>query len=82
LPLLLTHWFFLPRCDRRERIRRSRRGERRVILTDEGDGDIWMFGVQPGGVARGGRERSQAFYEFKKNYRSVLFDIAIEFVDL
>jgi len=50
----------------------------RVILADEGDGDIWMFGVQPGGVAGGGRERSQAFYEFKKNYRSVLFDIAIE----
>jgi hypothetical protein len=50
----------------------------RVLLTDEGDGDIWMFGVQPGGVAGGGRERSEAFHEFKKSYLSVFFDIAAE----
>jgi len=48
----------------------------RVLLTNEGDGDIWMFGVQPGGVAGGGNERSEAFREFKKSYLSVLFDIA------
>ena len=50
----------------------------RVLLTDEGDGDIWMFGVQPGGIAGGGRERSEAFREFKKSYLSVFFDIAAE----
>ena len=50
----------------------------RVLLTDEGDGDIWMFGVQPGGVAGGGHERSEAFREFKKSYLSVFFDIAAE----
>jgi hypothetical protein len=50
----------------------------RVLLTDEGDGDIWMFGVQPGGVAGGGCNRSEAFREFKKSYLSVFFDIAAE----
>ncbi len=48
----------------------------RVLLTNEGDGDIWMFGVQPGGVSGGGHERSEAFREFKKSYLSVYFDIA------
>jgi len=52
----------------------------RVLLTDEGDGDIWMFGVQPGGIAGGGHERSEAFREFKKSYLSVFFDIAAEAV--
>jgi len=50
----------------------------KVLLVDEGDSSIWMFGVQPGGVAGGGRERSEAFREFKKGYLSVLFDIAAE----
>jgi hypothetical protein len=50
----------------------------KVLLTDEGNDSIWMFGVQPGGVAGGGRERSEAFREFKKGYLSVLFDIASE----
>jgi hypothetical protein len=50
----------------------------RVLLTNEGDGDIWMFGVQPGAIAGGGRERSEAFREFKKSYLSVYFDIASE----
>jgi hypothetical protein len=50
----------------------------RVLLTNEGDGDIWMFGVQPGGIAGGGHERSEAFREFKKSYLSVFFDIAAE----
>lgn len=48
----------------------------RVILSEEAGDSIWMFGVQPGGVAGGGRERSEAFREFKKGYLSVLFDIA------
>ena len=50
----------------------------RVLLTDEADGDVWMFGVQPGGVAGGGGNRSEAFHEFKKSYLSVLFDSAVE----
>jgi hypothetical protein len=50
----------------------------RVLLSYEADGDIWMFGVQPGGIAGGGKERSEAFQEFKNRYLSVLFDIASE----
>lgn len=61
----------------------------RVLLTEEDDHDIWMFGVQPGGLAGGvagggvpGTEaqRNSAFAEFKKGYLSVLFDIASEAV--
>jgi len=49
----------------------------RVLLAEEDD-DTWMFGVQPGGVAGGDRQRDVAFTEFKRNYLSVLFDIAAE----
>jgi hypothetical protein len=49
----------------------------RVLLAEEDDG-VWMFGVQPGGIAGGGSERSEAFCEFKRSYLSVLFDIAAE----
>jgi hypothetical protein len=52
----------------------------RVLLSDEGDGDLWMSGVQPGGIAGGGHERAEALGEFKKGYLSVLFDIAEESV--
>lgn len=50
----------------------------RAVLIDEGDGDFWIFGVQPGGVAGGGKDYSEACREFKKSYLSVLFDIASE----
>lgn len=50
----------------------------RVLLTEESEDSIWMFGVQPGGIAGGGRERSEAFRQFKMSYLSVLFDIANE----
>lgn len=52
----------------------------RVLLSAEGDG-FWMYGVTPGGLAGGGHERSEAFAEFKRSYRSVLFDIAGEAQD-
>jgi hypothetical protein len=50
----------------------------RALLVDEGDGDLWIFGVQPGSVAGGGKDYSAACREFKKSYLSVLFDIASE----
>jgi hypothetical protein len=49
--------------------------EGRVLLTEE-DGEVWMYGVIPGGVVGGGRERAAAFREFKISYLSFLFDIA------
>ena len=51
--------------------------EGRVLLTEE-RGEFWMYGVIPGGLVGGGRERAAAFREFKINYLSVLFDIAGE----
>ena len=50
----------------------------RVLLTEEDDGDVWMFGVQPGGVAGGDHSHEAAFAEFQHNYRTVLFDLAAE----
>lgn len=56
------------------------RSQGRVLLEQESDG-WWMYGVSPGGIAGGGKERSEAFAEFKRSYRSVLFDIAAEASD-
>lgn len=50
----------------------------RVLLVEEDDGDWWLFGVQPGAIAGGDRERGVALNEFKKNYLSVLLDVAAE----
>jgi hypothetical protein len=51
------------------------------VLLREEEGGWWMYGVTPGGIAGGGKERSEAFAEFKRSYRSVLFDIASEACD-
>jgi hypothetical protein len=50
----------------------------RALMVNEGDGDIWIFGVQPGGIAGGGKDYSEACREFKKSYLTVLFDVAAE----
>ncbi len=50
----------------------------RVLLAEEDDNDVWMFGVQPGGIAGGDRQRDAAFREFKQSYLTVLYDIAAE----
>lgn len=52
----------------------------RAVLSAEEDGDIWLYGVQPGAVAGGGRDFGRACRAFKENYLSVLFDIAEESV--
>lgn len=50
----------------------------RVVLSEEDNQEVWMFGVQPGGIAGGEWQRQAAFTEFKRSYLSVLFDIAAE----
>lgn len=47
-----------------------------VLLTDEGDGDVWLYGVQPGGIAGGGSDKNEAFIQYRQNYINVLTDIA------
>jgi hypothetical protein len=49
----------------------------RALLVDEGDG-FWMYGVNPGGVAAGGKSAGEAQAEFRTAYKSVLFDLAEE----
>jgi hypothetical protein len=52
----------------------------RALLVDEGDG-FWMYGVNPGGLAAGGKGHGEAQAEFRQGYRSVLFDIAAQATD-
>ncbi len=49
----------------------------RALLVDEGDG-FWIYGVNPGGIAAGGRNEADAIAAFRSIYQSVLFDIASE----
>lgn len=50
----------------------------RALLVNEADGEVWLYGVQPGGFAGGGKDYAEACREFKKSYLSILFDIAAE----
>lgn len=50
----------------------------RALLVEESSSDVWLYGVQPGGVAGGDATREVALMEFKRNYLSVLFDMAAE----
>ena len=58
------------------------------ILGMEEDGEMWMYGVQPGGIAACGKgegatflEFQQTFLEFRRTLQGVLFDIAIDSPD-
>ena len=50
----------------------------RVVLSEDETQETWMFGVQPGGIAGGDRQKAVALKEFKTSYLSVLYDIAAE----
>lgn len=47
----------------------------RLLLTDE-EGEAWVEGVNPGGIAVRGDSLSDALAEFSSEFRVVLFDIA------
>lgn len=47
----------------------------RLLLTEE-EGEAWVEGVNPGGIAASGETPGQALAEFCSEYRVVLFDIA------
>jgi hypothetical protein len=47
----------------------------RALLV-QGDEEIWMNGVNPGGLAGGGGTRREALFDFRSGYQSVLFDLA------
>lgn len=50
----------------------------RALLRKEPEGDFWMYGVSPGGVAGGGSDQQRAYQTFRENFRAVLFDFAEE----
>ena len=52
----------------------------RVLCVCE-DGEVWMNGVQPGGIAATGKNKNKAYAAFKNAYKTVLFDIALEVED-
>jgi len=52
----------------------------RTLLVEE-DGEIWMYGVQPGGIAAGGENEDAAYLEFRQTLKAVFFDISIDSAD-
>lgn len=48
------------------------------VLSVHDFGEVWMNGVQPGGIAASGKTKSKAYRAFKNTYTTVLFDIASE----
>lgn len=48
------------------------------VLLEKEDCGVWLYGVQPGGIAAGGADVIDAFREFKRGYLLVLDDIAHE----
>jgi hypothetical protein len=49
------------------------RGRARIIKEDDG---WWMYGVEPGGLAEGGKTIQEAHMRFRQTFREILFDIA------
>ena len=43
--------------------------------------ELWMNGVQPGGIAATGESKDKAYSAFRNAYKTVLFDIASEAED-
>src|SRR5580658_7291738 len=49
----------------------------RALMVQE-DGEWWMYGVRPGGIAAGAPYAEEAYTRFQTRYKEVLFDIAAE----
>jgi predicted RNase H-like HicB family nuclease len=50
----------------------------RALLEEEGEGEFWVEGVNPGGLSAQGSTPSDALAEFCSSLKAVLFDIAAE----
>jgi len=50
----------------------------RALMCKENDGNWWVYGVHPGGMAQFGASAMEAFANFRASYKTVLFDIAEE----
>ena len=47
----------------------------KAFAEEEKDG-VWFYGVEPGGLAAGGKNRAEAYLEFRHTFISVIFDFA------
>lgn len=45
-------------------------------LLEEGSDEVWMYGLNPGGIAGGGTTHKEALSDFRTGYQSVLYDLA------
>ncbi|MCL4557984.1 MAG: hypothetical protein M1491_05040 [Deltaproteobacteria bacterium] len=54
----------------------------RILLTREEDGEVWVYGVNPGGLAGGGETIEEAISNFRNNYRAMLLDMSSEARDM
>ena len=54
----------------------------RFVIEDKGTGeDVWITGVNPGGLAAKGTGQKEAAEAFRSSYRTVLIDLAEESID-
>ena len=54
----------------------------RFLIEEKGTGtDVWIYGVNPGGLAAKGSGQEEAAEEFRASYRTVLIDLAEESAD-
>ena len=54
----------------------------RFVIEDKGTGeDVWISGVNPGGLAAKGTSQKEAAEAFRSSYRTVLIDLAEESID-
>lgn len=49
----------------------------RALLQEE-DGQVWLYGVEPGGIAATGSDRQAALQDFRNGFRHVLIEMAAE----
>ncbi len=52
--------------------------EGRALMHEEDDGSFWIEGVNPSGFSAVGASSADALEDFRRSYRSVLFDIAFD----
>lgn len=50
----------------------------RALVVEEDVDDFWVYGVNPGGIAGGGATRGAAHEDFRRMFKAVLYDIAVE----
>jgi len=54
----------------------------RALAAEEAEGEWWLYGVQPGGFAAGGTTLAEAQAEFRKDFTTILYDIAEDARDI